>query len=297
MSCFLYYLSGVQGSVHAARLRALGLRYAVAAGGTVACVVVLRGPDGEPGVVVADPKRMGDAAIGYYATQQTWRRIPAECLPGSQGEEVTRSQGGIYAGFYTATPPGPEDLLRADHLRGELVILADDRPWIVPVLRGIVADPRDPDADPVLVAAVPTVAGVDESGHWQAGRVAPHYREAWEAALRWSRAKAAIEFEVGPDSQGQGQGQGDAIGILDFDGILDAAATVLACNYVVSKIEIDMLGLFTTHTPRNVLDAAIDWKALSDWLKKKLSANPAGGASSAGCADSTPITDPPAANG
>jgi hypothetical protein len=292
MAGFLYYLCGISTPVGEDRLRKLGLGYALGTG--VSCVMVGRGPDGESGLVVADTKRLGNQCAGYYPAEQTWQLIPPSLLSHSLPPTP------IWVGHYTADPPKPEELLRPDALRGELLVLGDNRApgWQIPILRGVVADPLSAAGDVDLVPMVPVVAGVDEEGRWQAAQVAARYQPAWAAALAWCDAKAQIEF-------GQEDEYGSAMGSFTFETLLDSAALVLGLNYAVGKIEIAALGLFDTASPRRILDAATDWQAFEAWFKKKLanqvaglaSAVPAGSDSSDGCKEETRPTPQPSASG
>jgi len=292
---FLYYLSGVHSPVSSQGdgLAKLGLAYALGAG--VSCVNVNGGPDAHAGMIVADTRRLGNKACGYYPGEQSWRKLPPGCLEPRQEETA------VWVGFYTNDRPTAEDLLRPDALRGELLVLGDQRQpgWQIPILRSVVADPITDEV--TLTPAVPIVAGVDEEGHWQVAQVAARYRAAWAIALAWCDTKAAVEF-------GQEDEYGNAMGSFDFEGLLDSAAAVLAVNYAVGKIEIDALGLFDTASPRKILDAATDWQAFSNWFKKKLSLAameplatpspaPVGSDSCDGSAASTLVMPQPSASG
>lgn len=287
MAGFLYYLSGVHSPPSPDGLAKLGLAYALGAG--VACVNVNGGPDGNAGLVVADTRRLGNKACGYYPGEQSWRLIPPAFL------DVPQTDTAVWLGYYNLDKPTPEDLLRPDAMRGETHVLGDGCSWIIPVIRRLAVNPID-EQDIAFIPSVPLVYDVDDHGHWTPSRIAPAFENVYAMALRWCAVKAAVEF-----------GEGDAF--LTFavsdDELFEWSCAVLGVNYALGRMESGTLGMMTSHVPRKVLDAAVDWAAWDAWFKKKRSIEisgsesqaPAGSDSSDGCRDATPTTAPLSASG
>jgi hypothetical protein len=238
MAGFLYFLPGKK-TVRIADLNEAGLGYAFEKP-SVASRETLEGPGGLAGAVAASEKDMGDARIGYFPEEQTWRKIP--------GLEA-------WVGFYTKIPPGPGDLERADALRGHLVRLGDGREWTAPVARGW------SDSDPARwYNALPSVSTLDDQGNWTPGGTSPRYKALWALAESWWDAFCA--------AQADGAAAQESHAVLAFEGIHNAALYALAANYRLGKAEVALLGLFDDANTVAIMHALIDWPTFKEWVKK-----------------------------
>ena len=261
MGCFLYFIPGAGAGVGLTDFERAGIGSAWPAERTKR--ETLQGPIGQgQGVVVAD-SRLGESRVGVFPDRQTWHKVPGSTA---------------WCGYYSEDPPTPDDLLRADPLPGHRVTLADGRPWLVPVARGVAEDG--------WYHTLPRLSTLDESGDWTPGDVVPRYRELWETACKWW--DAINEAQVEPTAEG-------ARLTLDFAGIHDAAVVALAANYRVGRTEAAVLGLFDDRCVRDVLDALIDGPTLIEFAKKKIEADrqAAGSSSEPGKPADSPTTDQP----
>ena len=78
MARLLHYISGAD-TLSAERAREVGLGHIVDAGGGMKTCAVVRGPDGERGIVVSRSDQTG-GAVGYYADLQTWRPVEQSAM-------------------------------------------------------------------------------------------------------------------------------------------------------------------------------------------------------------------------
>ena len=231
---FLYYLPQ-QSRVTAEVIDASDLRYALEPGHVTTCQVV-RGPDGQSGLVIAESSAPA-TIIGYHEQSQTWRSAPKKPY---------------WVGIDARKKPKPESLKRPNALSGHLVELADGNRWMVPVARAFLED----DGDLRYYCALPHTVDLDEDGHWMVGNVQERYSHLWLIAEKWWDAKKSATV-------------GDSRVSLDFGELHDSALAALQCNYRLGKVECVLLGLFAGSSAVAVLDALIDLPALEDVLKKK----------------------------
>jgi hypothetical protein len=281
MGGFLYYAAGGKRSIALAEAKTLGLGYAFDR--QITSCGVERGPDGAAGTVVADPSRIDPSRIGYYPDAQTWRVFP------NPQSLIPNPLPSVWIGYATAEPPGPADLIRLRPLDGHWVELADGRPWLVPIARGYSSDGSGG------YLALPQTIALDAVGKWDTGRVIPKYEALWSLAQRWWDSLIGARPAADSDAA-RSAGEGLTTVVFEFSDWIDAAVTALAANYRVGPIEVDLLGLLTTETPRAILNALVDWPAVEAYLKKKLTTPEAGarGTSSGtgGPPDSIPATGP-----
>lgn len=232
---FLYFVPGVNSPVKLADLPEHGLVYAFERQCTSNGVT--RGPDGGPGMILADDQRV--AKIGYHKADQTWRRVP---------------QTKAWVGYSTDAPPEPGILQRVSMLLGHRVTLGDGRDWQIPVARGL----TDEGDGLRWYQALPQATGVDdETGEWVRGGLLPAHKALWDVALRYWESLAGAT----PDDQGSRS--------FDFAKANDAALAALASNYVVGKAEVIALSLFTDQTVARILQSLVDWPTLVEWTEKK----------------------------
>lgn len=246
MPGLLYFLPDRTRDVMLPALAAAGIGHAFERTPTVRGVQC--GPGNAAGLVLADSRHVEE--IGYFPQRQTWRSVP---------------KTEAWVGMFSAQQPGPGDLRRERQLDGHLVTLLDGAQWLVPVARGHAEE----DGDLRWYHTLPRRATLDDEGRWTAGAVLPRYAPLLEAATRWEEAQAAGNVR---DQEG-----GRAALMFDFAGTIEAAAEVLAANYLVGPAEIDLLGLLTEEIAVEVLNALIDIPTRLEWIKKKLAAARAGG--------------------
>lgn len=250
----VYFIPRATRQVKLAEARALGLAYALEDKLTPAGVA--HGPDGQAGVVVADPDRVPPHKIGYYQAEQAWRKIPG----GS-----TAAGDALWVGIYTADPPTPADLVRLRPLVGHGVTLADGRRYTVPVARSI-----DEAADELVYHnRLPQAITIDDEGEWQPAGVLAQYTRLWEIACAWWDARLGAQ-------------ETDAGWTFHFAQANDCALEALAANYRLGKAELALCGLLTEEAVVAVLDALIDWPTVISWLKKKFPPVSAGSATEPG---------------
>lgn len=241
MSTLLYYLPNETRGIKLPRVRELGLGYAFDDRMTPS--EVRHGPDDGVGVVLADPRHIDAAQIGYFPDRQQWRRIPGPA--------------GAYVGLRTDARPTPEDLARTQQQPGHLVKLRDGQAWEIPVARALVEDGAR--------CALPAGTSIDDEGNWIRGHLAAAEAALWDVACRfWDSSVAPWLEEATP-----GESQSDSH-TFDFAGENDAALTALTYNYRVGKAEVALLDLFDDRAIGQVLQALVDWPTLLDILKKKV---------------------------
>lgn len=260
MSGFLYHLPETDRNVRLEDLAAAGLAYVFSEApgerSFTPCPLTrgTGGPDGKFGVIIADSRTV--ARVGYYADEQTWLKMPAALVPDNPKSEIRDPKLIPWVGYFTADPPGPDDLVRQRVLPGHLVRMNDDREWLAPVARGW----NDDEKKPHPYIALPTLTGIDDDGAWSAGGVAPKHEQLWDIALGfWD----AMISELNTDAE-----VGNKI-VFDFAGQNDAALAALQANYRIGKVEVALLGLFTDQCTGEVLQALIDGPTFKEWLKKK----------------------------
>ena len=246
MSDFYYWIP-IERSTNSAgllaRLRTDGLAYAIDERLTSRASDT--GPDARRGVTVC---RGGneDGQLGWWPERQTWKRVP--------GTE-------LWCGMYTESPPGPDDLRRAEQITGEWVKLDDGNRWLVPMAR------RWMDVDGELMWAhnLPRRLTLDDNGQWIAGGIKPRYQRLWDLATGYWEAVIS--------------GMASEDGSYRFEVDVDAVAiAALQVNYHVGPIELDMLGVFDEQARQRIIDALLDTATWAQWVKKN-APDPAGGSS------------------
>ncbi len=248
MSGIMYFIpDGHQGMGHEQFVE-IGLGHAFdAPGGRISeptRVPITGGPGGHNGILAACDRRV--SLIRYKADKQTWQQIPQALLPTDQA---------VWLGWYTDDPPTPQDLARPAQRDGHSVRLGDDREWMVPLARAWV----DLGKDSGWMTALPQTLGVDDSGDWVANTVVPQYRDLWDLACRyWDSVLGAPRDDDDPKCI-----------VFPFSELNNAAVLALQTNYYIGKAEIAALGLFVTHSARDVMLALIDYDAVDEYLKKK----------------------------
>ena len=193
-----------------------------------------KGPEGnEKGFIIFDAKAAANMAAAVYAPDvQTWRKIP--------GQEV-------WVGCYTDQGrPSPEDLLRQETLPGHKVKL-DSHQWEIPCCRLFDGESFN--------SALPQVMELGEDGRWNMGSVVEKHRKLWDASSEWFDVVAQLSGEdIEPD--------------MTVADVADACVLALATNYRLSAVEVSILGLLTSASRSEIMNATIDLPAIEEWSKK-----------------------------
>ena len=258
----LYYFPKLGSKVTQADFAAAGLAHAWPEGESD-CRTTNRGPDGGEGVVVAHGN-VGAARVIFSPDSQTWRQVPGSTA---------------WCGYYTAQPPAPEQLARAEQIRGQAVRLADDQLWEVPIVRAW----DDESGELVWYDALPKLSVLDDEGHWHPGEVVRRYRDLADVAIAWWDAISGAEVDTVRNV---------ARITFDYGGLRDGAARILAANYRIGQVEAGLLSLFDDRCVREVLYASIDWPTYLEYQKKTLAAA-AGSSSEPGEPADSLTTDQP----
>lgn len=179
-----------------------------------------------------------DEWVGYFQGKQAWKQEP--------GKEY-------WVGYWKDTPPTPETLARANQIDGRMLRLEDGNAWLIPVAR------QYDEFDGVIMARqmLPTRLTRDELGNWVHGDIKQRYR------LFWDLTNAFIQAIV--DDQQQ---------FHDYD---DLVVEAFKCNYRVSAIELDMLGIYDATVRDRVIRIVTDLDGYRDLVKKKQALLDSGG--------------------
>jgi len=275
MAGFLYYVSGGHSGMTLVDLARAGLGHAFER--PPAKTEVLRGPDGQAGLVVADERTLG-REIRYIPDQQTWRRLVSQ-LPTPNSQLVP------WVGLYRGDRPGPEDLARKEQLQGHWVRLADDRDWLCPIARGW----AEQDGQLRWYHSLPQVLELDEQGQWRHGPVLARYAPLWDLALQWDETLLRGWEERNDAESGE-----EVVMALKFQGAVEAAVRALGVNYRIGPTEAAMLGILTGPLAGEILNALVDLPTRREWAEKKMTNGAhAGGNIADGARGSTPAIGPP----
>jgi hypothetical protein len=191
-------------------------------------------PSGTAGSIFADPSRHADGIVKMDMAAQVWRKMPR---PGQQDMDV---------GYFKDSPPGPEDLKRANQLSGYLWKLADGQQWLVPTVRMF------DESSATLVSTLPSYIDIDDNGKPIRGQVMPLYAHLWELTAPF--AEQMLSDEGGPD-------------VSDED-ITLAARSLLQVNDVVDLVEMVQLRLLSTEqNAHNIVALAVDWPTYLKWAE------------------------------
>ena len=282
MRSFFYFVPNKQ-TLTREDAAALGLAYAFDGG--IDCTQVQNGPGGQNGVICAQQDRYDLGKNGYHEKRQVWRRVP------HRGDESCGAQApGIWVGHYKDELPRPEDLARGKQLTGWSIELGDGQRWNLPLARAYSETGGGEEAELRWTVKLPQKLDLAADGRWIRDGISPRYAALWELAEAWLRLSTNTAT---PEDQAR----------FDEQGETDGAVCCLQANYRLGRVEAALLGLFQEdELVVEILDRLIDRPTVEAFTKKKLAAlaarlnstPPAGSSSSAGPADATPVTGPPA---
>lgn len=237
MAHLLYFLESAPAPKTPADLAALGLSHAFDRA-PAARPNTQTGPGGVAGICLG----VSADRIGYFGEQQKWTRLPSPQSP---------APSPLWCGYWLDSPPTPDELRTPHALRGTPVKLFDDQLWEVPIAIAC-------DEESGAGMTIPRTLAIDDTGQWISGQPKPRYTPLWEAAKTfWDQLHGQV-----PDEAGEVR--------LPFASVFDAALTVLATNYRVTRTEVALLGLLDDQglIARQILEAAIELPTYMRWLKK-----------------------------
>jgi hypothetical protein len=245
---FLYWLPG-QAALNDDALAKLGLANALPAASTLARRGADPGPDGGRGNVVGIPAPAGaeESPFGFYPDEQVWRRC-----------------GLWWLGVTKGRLPRPEDLARKQQVRGHWVKLGDGNGWLVP------AAVRYDLETGTRSLSLPAGLDLSDEGQWVTRPLPRFAFFSEQVELAWTfyaKRLADPTVEIDPDLW------------------LDLAVQALAFNYHVGKWELASLGLLSTASVHEIVEAVLDvptMLAVAEAHGKKAAAQPAGSPTDSG---------------
>lgn len=189
---------------------------------------------------------------GYYQAAQTWKQ-EVDCE--------------YWVGMWTDKRPTPETLQRDNIIEGGSLRLDDGHVWTFPSAYHF----EDYDGEILYRHTLPSQLTRNEAGEWVPGEIKQRYRELWRLAC-------SIQDELSRDEP-----------VLNSD-LDNAVIECFRCNYRVSAMEIDMLGIHDDTVRIRVPRILLDMDDRDILFKKKLIAH-ATGTSTAGQSELRPDVD------
>jgi len=243
---FNYYLPN-RDNVTLPELLSLGLGYvfepdsAASPAASFAPRQVINGPDDQHGLIVS----RSDTHCGYYKNDQVWKKSIS---------------GDYWVGMWKADRPTPQSLARANVIPGKDILLDDGNTWEIPRARQF----EEIDDDIVALNALPTNLTLDGLGQWCRGEVKKRYRKLWQLVADY--------FTMVADAAVNEQGEMR----ITFAYESNVAIEAFTCNYRVSAIELDLLGIYDTDVHKQVIWIVTDRDGWELLYKKKLATQDTG---------------------
>lgn len=257
---FLYFIvrEGDSQLFSDADIEAAGLRYAIE--GKIRVGVVNAGPNGKPGVIIAQHDQV--ASCRFYPDKQTWiQRV---------------GDPNVWIGFNGTTPPHPAQLARSQQLPGKPVKLPDGRAIQIPIARRFV----DTGERLQWAVALPQALRRDDEGKWVPSAVVGQYRRLWQLLCGYIDAaeEAIREADVA---------DGSSV-FFNYPEIDELAIGAIQANYRMGPDEVEICGQYDQRVRGDIIAVLRDEATREAWIKKKLEAlTGLGGAFSPGPALST----------
>lgn len=239
MAGFLYFVSGAQRP----DVEAQGLAYALP--GSIAKAPVVGGPNGVPGLVMAQSSRHPDRKIGYYPAEQRWEKMPTAAGVPER-----------WLGYWNDGKPTPADLEKPVLLDSKVAYaLGGSEKWSIATLTELDEAGGGACALPGREVLADDGGFVSLPPEGEPGRL-------WE--LVHPVALRLLGFAEPPPTHAE---------------LRTATVALLAANYVVSTPELSLLGcLFNYDGPyETVVKAAVRGQWLLDAiaaLEKKTGSPP-----------------------
>lgn len=182
-----------------------------------------------------------DEFIGYYEDKQSWK------------QEVGKD---YWVGFWRDKRPTPTTLARATQIAGETILLDDGQPWTFPIVRHW----EEFDGEITNTIQLPHRMTRNEAGEWIPGKIKERYRKLWHLLAGYLEAVVS-----------------DADLYEEYNALIVEA---FQCNYKVSDIEIDLLGLYDLSVRDTITQILLDHKSYAELIKKKQAPHGTGDSSS-----------------
>lgn len=206
---------------------------------------VINGPDGQHGLIVS----RSDTHCGYYKNDQVWKK---------------HTSGAYWVGMWRDNRPTPQSLARPNTIPGKSLLLDDGNTWEIPRARHFV----EFDDDIIALNALPTNLTLDATGNWVRGEVKRRYRKLWQLMSDYfTRVAEAVVGEHGEMR-------------ITFAYESNVAIEAFTCNYRVSAIELDLLGIYDTDVHKHVIWIVTDEDGWEVLYKKKLNTQGIGSSTS-----------------
>jgi len=245
MSGFLYFLPSAPALSPAPELlAALGLEG------------VFRGVEGELASLPATAGPAGQGLLWGLAEAHRERGVRFDAAAQDWEQEAS---GRFWLGAWRDARPGPDELARPvpQRVAGELVRMADDREWLVPVARRWGVGAELPEWGCSLEHSVRRRPG----GGLAFGQVAPRMAGLWQEACEL----AELAFDASRSAGGGAR-------VYELPDWYERLARLLAVNYRVSAAEVDFLGLASEAAAGAAFDVLVDvpgFNAVAELLSKK----------------------------
>ena len=194
---------------------------------------------------------LSDEYCGYYKDLQEWK------------QEIDTE---YWVGMWRDKPPTPDTLARENQIAGHWLRLEDGHDWLLPLARHWSEFDGEVKYERTLPARLTRTA----TGEWRSGDVKIRYRELWRLATELMAAIA--EGTVGQ--------------FTEYDNLV---IECFQCNYRVSAIELDLLGVYDDHVRQRVPGILLDLENFNLLLKKKLATL------DTGISTGGPVVSPPVA--
>lgn len=236
---FNYYLP-TRDNVTLPELISLGLGYvfepdsAASPEASFAPRQVVNGPDDQHGMIVS----RSDTHCGYYKNDQVWKK---------------HTSGAYWVGMWRDDRPTPQSLARPNIISGKGLLLDDGNTWEIPRARQF----DEINGDIVALNALPTNLTLDGLGNWTRGDVKKRYRKLWQLVVDYF---AMVSDAAENEQEGLR---------LTFSYESNVAIEAFTCNYRVSAIELDLLGVYDTDVHRHVISIVTDHDGWEILCKKK----------------------------
>lgn len=235
MSGFLYFVSGDQRPVTKETVAKWGLAYAFP-GSIEGRPCNHNSMTGSQGYVFCDPARHGGKAVGMYADQQTWRKMPN-----------VEGRPELWVGYYNEAKPTPSDLQREKLLRGPKIKLAEGNAWQIPIVR------RFDDAAQRWESELPAYLDYDDAGKLITGKPLKEYSHLWDVTAPLADARFMKDAgEAAPDVTEQQ--------------VVTAVVALVQANYVAALPELIALGALEESDLAMIAMVSCRYDALVGWL-------------------------------
>jgi len=238
MPGFLYFLPNER-TFQLPHLAEYGLNHIVDGSALLNQQQVVRGPDGQPGVLIGASDRWDQSDVKWSD------RLNHKPFP-----KPHASKQAVCCWLSDVPLPTPDELARSTQLAGEVLTLADGRHWLIPHAR------RWQDAQYTI--ALPRTIDVNDDGGFIYGDVLPQYRKVWEHASRYWQTVLDAAVAVSDGSGGE----------FVYDNPMQLIVDSIAVNYRVSARELGVLQAIDDHMLVPVASVLIDAAGMKQLEKK-----------------------------